>query len=87
MFLLVMGTSVAGKSQIMAVLDHARRQSAIPPWYSGVVVKDAASSPSREGRTPTAPCCVCGIAFGRPPDVPEVWNMKAMSFSGASLGA
>ena len=50
----VSGTSLPGKSQIMEWLVHARKQSAVPPSYSGVVEKEEQTLPAKDGSTQTA---------------------------------
>lgn len=80
MFAAVMGTIPSGKNHIDAALAQARKQSGRPPWYSGVVEKVTISSELlNRGTAATTPACVCGIGFGRPEDVPEVWQKYATS--------
>lgn len=70
MFWLVSGID-GGYSQSIPEAISERRRSAVPPWYSGVVLKALAggSCGSRE----VAAACECGIAVGTPLDVPDVW--------------
>lgn len=51
-----------------------RIKSAVPPWYNGVVVKAAVGDAGgRHGKYKVAAAWVCGIGFGRPVEVPDVW--------------
>ena len=77
----VIGALDSGKNQIGAAHDHDLKQSARPPWYSGVVENVAAgqSDAGSRARTPTAPSWLWTIGLGSPEEVPEVCRRYAVS--------